>query len=315
MDVDGARVAVVVVPPHRLQQPLAVEHDVGTAQEGVEQLELALAQPHRLAGHAHLAARGVEHDVADGDGGLVPGFGGGAVPVAAAQRGLDARDHLARVERLRDVVVRAHLQPDDLVDVLGARGEHQHGHARLAADGGADLEPVEAGHHQVEQDEVGIDLAEAVERLAAVGCGDDLVAFVAEVEAQQAHDVGFVVGYEDAGGHRLGPCLPRAARAVGAGSGSRPGGPRTGLPPPPFATAPTTVFRGGGGRARLLRRLCCRAIVSERPTQCKQSVIPRGRAEALASRGRGASRDARRLAASRCRGGLAAPWRDGGSGG
>src|SRR5437867_325468 len=43
----------------------------------------------------------------------------------AAEDGLDPGDELARVERLRHVVVRADLEPDDLVDVFVTRGQHQ----------------------------------------------------------------------------------------------------------------------------------------------------------------------------------------------
>jgi hypothetical protein len=42
-----------------------------------------------------------------------------------AEDALHARDELARVERLRHVVVRTDLEPDDLVDVLVACGEHE----------------------------------------------------------------------------------------------------------------------------------------------------------------------------------------------
>ena len=38
--------------------------------------------------------------------------------LAPAQDGADARGELARVERLAEIVVGAHLEPDDAVDVL-----------------------------------------------------------------------------------------------------------------------------------------------------------------------------------------------------
>ena len=44
--------------------------------------------------------------------------------MAAAQHGLDAGDQFARVEGLADIVVGAHFQPDDAVDRLVSRGEH-----------------------------------------------------------------------------------------------------------------------------------------------------------------------------------------------
>jgi hypothetical protein len=40
----------------------------------------------------------------------------------------DTGDQLARIEWLRQVVVRAQLETDDAVDVGAVRGEHDHGH-------------------------------------------------------------------------------------------------------------------------------------------------------------------------------------------
>ncbi len=57
------------------------------------------------------------------------------------------------IERLRQVVVGADLEPDDLVDVLVARGEHQDRHVRVLAQPLADLDPVDVGEHQVEHDQ------------------------------------------------------------------------------------------------------------------------------------------------------------------
>ena len=71
----------------------------------------------------------------------------------AAEDALDAGDELARVERLRQVVVGADLEADDLVDVLVAGGQHQDRHVGGLADAPADLEPVDVGQHQVEDDQ------------------------------------------------------------------------------------------------------------------------------------------------------------------
>jgi hypothetical protein len=47
-------------------------------------------------------------------------------------------------------VVGAHLQPHDLVPLAGARGEHEDGHAHLAAQDAAHLEAVQTGQHHVQ---------------------------------------------------------------------------------------------------------------------------------------------------------------------
>ena len=71
----------------------------------------------------------------------------------AAEDRLHAGDELARVERLREVVVGADLEPDDLVDVVVARGEHEDRDVGALADPPADVDPVDIGERQVEHDQ------------------------------------------------------------------------------------------------------------------------------------------------------------------
>ena len=117
----------------------------------------------------------------------------------AAQRGPDPAAELAHAERLGDVVVGAELEAEDLVDLLGLGGEHDDRHGAARAQAPADLEAVELGHHHVEHDEVEGLLAEARERLAAVGRLHDLVAVLAQREGQQGLDRLLVVDEQDAG--------------------------------------------------------------------------------------------------------------------
>ena len=74
---------------------------------------------------------------------------------AAPQHRLDARDELARIERLREVVVGADFEPDDAVDVVAFRGEHDDRHVFVAAaQPPADRKPVLARQHEVEDHQV-----------------------------------------------------------------------------------------------------------------------------------------------------------------
>jgi hypothetical protein len=94
---------------------------------------------------------------------------GGAPTARAAEDRADAREELARMEGLREVVVRAHLEPDDAVHVLAARGKHEHGDAALRAQLAAEREPVDARQHEVEHDEVHRALLDRAHELAPVG--------------------------------------------------------------------------------------------------------------------------------------------------
>ena len=118
---------------------------------------------------------------------------------AAAQRRLHAAAELAQRERLGDVVVGAELEAEDLVDLLGLRGEHDDRHGAARAQAPAHLEAVEPGHHHVEHDEVERRLAEARQRLPAVDRLHDLVAVLAQRVAEQRLDRLLVVDEQDAG--------------------------------------------------------------------------------------------------------------------
>ena len=54
----------------------------------------------------------------------------------------------------RDVVDGAELEADDAVHVLASGSQHDDGHLAPAADPATHLEPVDAGEHHVEQDDV-----------------------------------------------------------------------------------------------------------------------------------------------------------------
>ena len=88
----------------------------------------------------------------------------GLAPGESAQ----ARQHLAEVERLHEVVVRAGVEAADAVLHVVARGQHQDRHPLLvAAQLTADREPVLAGEHHVEDDGVVVVGARLRERLVA----------------------------------------------------------------------------------------------------------------------------------------------------
>ncbi len=93
---------------------------------------------------------------------------------AAPQQRAHAREQLVEVERLHDVVVRAGVEPGDPVGDGLTRGQHQHGRAVAArAQPPAHLEPVDIGHQDVEQHQVGRRLRQCRQGgPAAFGLGD-----------------------------------------------------------------------------------------------------------------------------------------------
>lgn len=74
-------------------------------------------------------------------------FGGTRTPGDCAQAG----EEFARRECLREVIIGAHLKPDDAVRLLTTGREHENRDAAVPSDLAKDLEAVEAGEHDVEE--------------------------------------------------------------------------------------------------------------------------------------------------------------------
>jgi hypothetical protein len=135
---------------------------------------------------------------------------------------LDAGEHDAEVERLRDVVVRAELQGLDDVLARVARGRHDHGQVGrrpALAHPLQDLDAGEPGHHHVEQDEVVAAARHQLERHPSVVGGVDGEAAPAESPREHVAVELVVVDHQQ----------PHGRRALGRRRLTRVGGARRGL--------------------------------------------------------------------------------------
>ena len=159
--IDGAIVAHMLIAPYEREQVVAGEHATRRGGQRVEQLHLPTGERELVAVERHAQGGQVDGQRAD-DERLLSLFRG-----HAAQHRTDARHDLAGGEGLDDVVVRADVQAEDAVGILVARGDHEDGHARYAADAPADLHAVDAREHDVQQDQRGRGGVKERERLLA----------------------------------------------------------------------------------------------------------------------------------------------------
>src|SRR5688572_396821 len=198
MHVDGARVAGKRVAPDALEQLVAREYEAFVVEQLPEQVELLGRELDLLLADLHLAAAGVDRELTVME--LLLDVAA-TLGRSAAENTLDPRDELTRVEGLGQVVVGADLEPDDLVDVLVAGGEHQDRHVRGLAHAAADLDPVDVRQHQVEDDQGGRLGGDVRQPSAAGRDRADVVAGVLQVQGHEGGDRGFVLHDQD----RLGP--------------------------------------------------------------------------------------------------------------
>ena len=121
----------------------------------------------------------------------------GILGLEAPQHRLDALHHQALRERLGDVVVGAHLEAEQLVDLLVLGGEEDHRHVGLLAQAAQQLHAVHARHLDVEDRQVGGLLAQRLEGGGAVAIGAHLVALRLQRHAERGEDVALVVDQSD----------------------------------------------------------------------------------------------------------------------
>ncbi len=111
---------------------------------------------------------------------------------------MDSRHQLAGVERLGEVVVGAHLEADDAIDVVAFGGQHDHRHGVLrGAQAPADRESVLAREHEVEHDEVVANALQLAVHRRGVGGGVDAEALLGEVALEEVAQPQVVVDHQD----------------------------------------------------------------------------------------------------------------------
>ncbi|TPW17509.1 MAG: prephenate dehydrogenase [bacterium] len=161
----------------------------------LEQAEFPGRQVDGLAVLLHLVLPEIHRDLAE----LVR-LGGIVSPVAAAQQGLDPGHELEEAERLGDVVVRAELQAQDLVDFLPARGEHDDRQlVAVGADLAADVEAAHLGQHDIQDHEIGCGIAGEPEPGGAILGHGDGVTLVLEAVLQRDGHRGIIFDDQDSG--------------------------------------------------------------------------------------------------------------------
>src|SRR5262249_39531270 len=152
-----------------------------------------------LARLEYLPARGVELDIAKRE-----GLARRVRSCPAPKHGPHPRGELARRKRFCYVVVGAEIEPDDPVGLLAASREEDHRQARPLPDPPAEGEPIDPGHHHVEDDEGRLAFLDQRASGIAVGGGQRLEALVLEVADDDiAHD-GFV--FDDENGRHASYC-------------------------------------------------------------------------------------------------------------
>src|SRR5438093_4294423 len=171
-----------------VEQLRAREHTTGLPRHRGHELELGRSQIDDALRNGHAHAGKVERHVSDAE-----DLGLGRPALGAAKHGAHAGYELFWAERLRDVIVRTDLQPDELVRFFAPAGQHHDWNVRLSAEGARDVEAIELRKTEIEHDEVWSLPARARERGRTVMRHDHRKTGMLQVVASELHDLGLVI--------------------------------------------------------------------------------------------------------------------------
>lgn len=176
------------------EELFAAENAAAGAHESEEHVELDGGEVDAGAVAAGDALMGVDGDA---DGFEEGTTGGGA---GAADEGVETGEEFAVGEGLGDVVVGAAVEAGDAFLFAATGGEHHDGDVAAGADAAEDFEAVDAGEHDVEDDDVDAG-AEGFDGAFGAGVdGGDLIAVGGEVFGQQLADEAIVLNDQGSNG-------------------------------------------------------------------------------------------------------------------
>jgi hypothetical protein len=190
--VHGAGFTSVFVAPDVFEELVARQGNPRVLYKRHQEVELLCAELHHFVVNLCFSPCLINQQVADRNRvlGLSAAFG-------TPQDRLHTRDHLARVERLRHVIVGANFESNNLVDVIATRRKHQDRYIMIPPDFTADLEPVHAGHHQVQHHHRRLHLLEPRDSIRAVRRGLDSKPFLLEIDGCEVTDILFVINHKN----------------------------------------------------------------------------------------------------------------------
>jgi hypothetical protein len=195
VDVDGAISDEDIGAHGAIHELIAGEHAATEGEDGGEEFEFGGGEVDAAALDGDLVLALIDHHGSGGEE-RHGGFHGGFSP----QDRSDAGHEDFHGEGFGHVVVRAEGEADDDVGFFSLGGEHDDGEGGgfgIGFEGAGDVLAGEAGHHHIEDDEIGFLLAGHVETGGAVIGGDDFVAVALEVHADEFDEVALIVHDQD----------------------------------------------------------------------------------------------------------------------
>src|SRR5262249_47927493 len=144
---------IVLISPDFTQQLVTVHNSTVAFGQVAEYLEFPVRQTHESSSGHGSVSNEINRQFSDFhtlDGGL-----------RAAQHSLDVHKQLIQIDRFGDVVISPELETSDPIDFLTACRKNNDGHLSTAVQSRTQLETVDVGKRQIEQNEIWRKLARA----------------------------------------------------------------------------------------------------------------------------------------------------------
>ncbi len=198
--VDAAFERTGIAALGEIEQALARQHAARPLAEGSQQVELGAGHRHSGAGRiAQLAQPEIDPPSEKRQRGRAVGGADGLGGGLAAQHRVDPCQQFARIERFGEIIVRAHFEAEDAIDILAARGQHDDRHLRFRAHLAAQAEAIFARQHHIEDQQVDAMIGHRAGHLASIGCGGHVAAVAAQVFRDQRSRLAIVFNDKDVG--------------------------------------------------------------------------------------------------------------------
>jgi hypothetical protein len=153
MHINDAINAIKIVPPNPFQELLARKHTPRHGSQRVEQIELTRRQCHRHAAPLHFSSRNIDLKIVKGQECILRWRRRPRMTPAAQDR-FDARHEFTRAERFGQIVIGAHRQTNDLIDLLRACSQHEDVWTAIVLQAATNFKTINSRKQEVEHNQV-----------------------------------------------------------------------------------------------------------------------------------------------------------------
>jgi hypothetical protein len=189
--------AKIFLTPDVLQQHILRHHTSGILSQIGEQTVLNRREVYLAIMLQDAMLAKVNRHITDRDRRPHGGCAIGCRELCAPDHRTHPREKFIHTEWLGQIIVRAEIQPTNLILVLATRGKDDDRHVRELAHPLTDSEAIQSWHHDIQENQVRSTCLNELERLLPIVGGDDIIPLELEVTGYQPEQLRVVIRGKD----------------------------------------------------------------------------------------------------------------------